>query len=118
MIIGETEGNGWRYEIIERTEGFLVRMRDIDTGEVERRDSRIFRTAPVAFAYIELSAAFERYAVARIHGDETNELLAELRAREKIYNHVSRQFQDDGITTRVVQEWQHEAELADRRRYH
>src|SRR3954454_13582226 len=58
MLIGASEGQGWRYEVIERPDDYLVRMRDLDTGALEESDGKLFRTAAVAFAYAELSAAF------------------------------------------------------------
>ena len=30
MLIGVSEGQGWRYEVIERRDDYLVRMRDLD----------------------------------------------------------------------------------------
>ena len=56
MLIGVSEGQGWRYEVIERPDDYLVRMRDLDTGALEESDSKLFRTAAVAFAYADLSA--------------------------------------------------------------
>jgi hypothetical protein len=32
VLIGVSEGQGWRYEVVERPDDFLVRMRDLDTG--------------------------------------------------------------------------------------
>ena len=71
MFIGASEGHAFRYEVIEDGEGVLVRMRDLATGAVEEDETRMYRTAAVAFAYAELSAAFDRYAAARIARDES-----------------------------------------------
>jgi hypothetical protein len=55
VLIGVSEGQGWRYEVVERPDDYLVRMRDLDTGALEESDSKLFRTAAVAFAYADLS---------------------------------------------------------------
>ena len=68
MLIGVSEGQGWRYEVMEHPDAYLVRMRDLDTGAIEEGDTKLFRTAAVAFAYAELSAAFDRYAAAHVAG--------------------------------------------------
>ena len=59
MSLDISEGQGWRYEVIERRDDYLVRMRDLDTGALEESDSKLFRTAVVALAYADLSAAFD-----------------------------------------------------------
>ncbi len=69
MLIGVSEGQGWHYEVIERPDDYLVRMRDLHTGALEDNDGMLFRTAAVAFAYAELSAAFDRFAAARMAGE-------------------------------------------------
>ncbi len=53
MFIGASEGQVWRYEVTEDPDGFLVSQRDLSTGEIEADESRLFRTAAVAFAYAE-----------------------------------------------------------------
>ena len=65
MLVAASEGQGFRYEVVERTEGYLVRSRCLDSGAVDDAESKLFRTAAVAFRYAEMSAAFDRYASAR-----------------------------------------------------
>ena len=119
MLIGASEGQGWRYEVMDAEDGFLVRVRDVDTGEVEDAESRLFVTAAVAFAYADVAAAFDRYASARVTGDETAEaLLAELHARQALYEDVSRRLGDGGIAAGVLSAWDEAAAQRDRRRLH
>ena len=118
MLIGTTEGQGWRYEVIERTEGYLVLMRDLETGTVEDRESKVFRTAAAAFAFIEMSAAFERYAAASMAGEDASDLSDELRSSQARYDDISRRLCDAGMTAQVLAAWEREAAAADRRRFH
>src|SRR5215210_68176 len=74
MFIGVSEGHDRRYEVIQRSDDYLVRIRDLDTGALEESGSKLFRTAAVAFAYAELSAAFDHYASGRIAGKDVTEL--------------------------------------------
>ena len=118
VLVGASEGQGWRYEVVERTEGFLVRSRDIDTGVVDDGESRLFRTASVAFAYAEMSARFDRYAAARVAGDDAEEQLAELDAQQALYNDLRRRLADDGMAALILAAWEEAEETAQRRRYH
>lgn len=68
MLIATSEGQGWRYEVVDHAEGYLVVPRDLDTGAVEPEGCMLFRTAPVAFAFADLSAALDRMASARRSG--------------------------------------------------
>ncbi|HKG83749.1 MAG TPA: hypothetical protein VKB16_11445, partial [Beijerinckiaceae bacterium] len=66
MFLSASEGLHWRYEVCEHSDGYLVQMRDLDTGELDEEFATVFRTMPVAFAYAEMSAAFDRFASAEI----------------------------------------------------
>lgn len=118
MLIGACEGQSWRYEVVERTEGFLVRTRDLETGSVEDGDGRLFRTAAVAFAFADMSAACERCAQAAIAGDDAHELSVELDATQALYEDVSRRLDDDGVTAEMIDAWERAAARSDSRRYH
>src|SRR5215207_2962605 len=89
VLIGVSEGQGWRFEAVERPDDYLVRMRDLDTGALEESDSKLFRTAAVAFAYADLSAAFDRYAAARTAGEDVAELECALTAQRALYEDIS-----------------------------
>ena len=119
MFIGASEGHGFRYEVIDGGEGFLVRMRDLATGEVEEDETRMYRTAAVAFAYAELSAAFDRYAAARMNGDELAQvMLIELTSQQSLYQDLSRRLGDEGMAAHLLVQWHEEEAAQDRRRLH
>jgi hypothetical protein len=96
MMIGSSDGAGWRYEVMAHEEGFLVRMRDIDTGELEAAECRLFRTAAVAFAHAEALAAIDRYACAALANAETDEMLAEAETLEQRFFVLRRTLADEG----------------------
>ena len=102
MLIGVSEGQGWRYEVVERPDDYLVRMRDLDTGALEESDSKLFRTAAVAFAYADLSAAFDRYAAARTAGEDVAELECALTAQRALYEDISVQLGDQGMSAQML----------------
>jgi hypothetical protein len=118
VLIGSSEGQGWRYEVIARPDDYLVRMRDLDTGTLEESDSKLFRTAAVAFAYADLSAAFDRYAAARMAGEDVVELERALAAQRTLYEDVSLRLGDEGLSAQMLMAWEHWAEVANRRRLH
>jgi hypothetical protein len=117
MLIATSEGQGWRYEVVDRAEGYLVVPRDLDTGAVEPESGMLFRTAPVAFAFADLSAAFDRLASARMAGEDTHELSDELARERDLYAALSRRLGDEGLSERLLSDWTTSAET-DRRRYH
>jgi hypothetical protein len=118
VLIGVSEGQGWRYEVVERPDDFLVRMRDLDTGTLEESDSKLFRTAAVAFAYADLSALFDRYAAARMTGEDATELERTLAAQRALYEDISGRLRDEGMSVQVLTAWERWAETANRRRLH
>jgi hypothetical protein len=119
MMIGVSEGQGWRYEVDEAADGYLVRMRDLATGAVEIGEARLFRTAAVAFAYAELSAAFDRYAAARIDGSGgAAALLADLTACQALFDELSRRLGDEGLAAQVLAAWEAHDAAQERRRLH
>ena len=118
MLIGASDGHGFRYEVIEWTDGYLVHVRDVDTGAVEDADTRVFRTAAVALRYAEMSAAFDRLAAARMAGEPTAIHEAELAALKELYDGLSRRLGDDGMAAHVLMAWEAKASAAERRRYH
>jgi hypothetical protein len=120
MLVGASDGQGWRYEVFQGNDGYLVRSRDLDTGEVEEEEGRLFRTAAVAFAYADMSAAFDRYAAARIDGEteEAEACLSDLEARQALFGEVSRRLSDEGLALLALAAWAKADEDVHRRRYH
>jgi hypothetical protein len=105
------------HEVVERTEGFLVRQRCLDSQAVDEAESRLFRTAAVAFRFAEMSACFDRYT-ARIAGEEAESELSELGAQQKLFEELSRRLMDEGMAAIVLDAWARADEERDRRRYH
>lgn len=120
MLVGASEGQGWRYEVVERSEGFVVRTRDLDTGAVDDDASRLFRTAHVAFAYAAMSASFDRYAAAGAGEDigSWGDLVLDLDATRSTYEALRRRLADDATAAGVLMAWDEAEETAFRRRYH
>ncbi len=118
MLVAASEGQGFRYEVVERTEGYLVRSRCLDSGAVDDAESKIFRFATVAFRYAEMSAAFDRYASARMTGEEPEAELKDLEAQQNLYGELSRRLMDDGMAAIALEAWERADEERDRRRYH
>ena len=56
MIIGVSEGDRSRFEVVLMSDGVIVRASDIETGAALPARDRMFRTAQAAFAFAELSA--------------------------------------------------------------
>lgn len=115
MVIGACEGQGWRYEIIERSEGYLVRPRDLDTGAPDEESGLLFRTCPVAFAYADMAAARDRYAAGDMTEDP-EDLRSDYEARRILFQAVSRQLADDGAGEPILLAWHRRQ--TDRRRLH
>jgi hypothetical protein len=118
MLIGVSEGQCFRYEILAQADGYCVHMRDLDTGAVEDTDVKVFRTAAVAFAYAEMSAAFDRYAAARIAGEAPEHHAVELEAMKAMFDDLCQRLGDEGMTAQMLVAWEVESAAAERRRLH
>ncbi|QEN90577.1 hypothetical protein FZC33_31630 [Labrys sp. KNU-23] len=101
MLIASTEGQGWCYEVIAQSDGFLVQARDLDTGEVSLNETTLFRTSPVALAYADMAAAADRFAASRL---EEVEEIEDSQALADDYHHELDRFtairdrlSDDGV---------------------
>ena len=68
MLLAVCEGHHSRYEVCEHADGYLVQMRDLETGDLDDEFATLFRTMPVAFAYAEMSAAFDLVTAAELDG--------------------------------------------------
>ena len=77
MLIASSEGQGWCYEVIVQSDGFLVQARDLDSGEIALDETTLFRTSPAALAYADMVAAADRFAAARLDDEEEWEDLAD-----------------------------------------
>lgn len=109
MLLMASEGRHWRYEVCEHADGYLVQMRDLETGDLDEEFSTIFRTLPVAFAYAEMSAAYERYAACEIEAIEDEQIECEVEATERHFIDLSDRLHDSGINGIVAQSWERES---------
>jgi hypothetical protein len=115
LRIATSEGTRRRYEVLESVEGFLVRAADAETGTIVEDRVKLFRTAPAAFAFAELSATRDRVSCAHPHDGEGE---AELRACAERYETIVRALGDDGVPGHLLGAWSEAEETAARRHYH
>ncbi|MGY2047561.1 hypothetical protein [Methylobacterium sp. JK268] len=118
MILAACEGRHWQYEIAEHADGYAVRMRDLCTGDVDDDFVTVFRTMPVALAFAQLSAAFDRFAGAEDDDDEEAGVAADLESRERIFIDLSSRLCDGGITRSTLDAWEEQRTGEPRRALH
>ena len=110
MLLTASEGRHWRYEVCEHSDGYLVQMRDLETGDLDEEFATIFRTLPVAFAYAEMSAAFERYAAAEMDDadDEPRpgDVAVDLEVTERNFIDLSDRLSDSGVNGIAARAWE------------
>jgi hypothetical protein len=106
LLLSASEGRHWRYEVCEHADGYLVQMRDLDTGELDDEFATIFRTMPVAFAYAEMSAAFDRFAAAEMEQAQDEDVALELESSERSFTNLSNRLHDVGLSGRSVTAWE------------
>ena len=125
MLLAASEGRHWRYEVCEHSDGYLVQMRDLQTGDLDDDFATVFRTLPVAFAYAEMSAALERYAAAEIEDKDGlvnsrwgKDIAVDLEATERSFIDLSDRLHDDGVNGVAIKAWERAHEKAPRPRSH
>jgi hypothetical protein len=114
MFMSASEGRHWRYEVCEHSDGYLVRMRDLDTGDLDDEFATVFRTLPVAFAYAEMSAAFDRFAAAELENATNDEIAIELQTSERNFTDLSDRLHDIGVNGGAIRAWESARETAPR----
>ena len=118
MLVAVSEGQSWRYEVLVQSDGFLVQVRDLDTGEVSPEEMTLFRTAPAALAYADMAAAADRYASARLDDDAIDELARDFEDESRHFAAVRARLVDEGIGADVLSSHQGQDEALARQRYH
>lgn len=125
MLFTASEGRHWRYEVCEHADGYLVQMRDLETGDLDEEFATIFRTLPVAFAYAEMSAAFERYAASEGDDEEGDEdadsrieIAVDLEITERHFADLSDRLSDAGINGIAMRAWERARRTEPRPRLH
>jgi hypothetical protein len=106
MLLAVCEGRHWRYEVCEHADGYLVQMRDLETGD----------PMPVAFAYAEMSAAYDIYAAADAEAGPDEEIDLEIRQQKFIT--LSDRLGDSGLNGGNLKAWERATGSGTRRVYH
>ena len=118
MFMSASEGRHWRYEVCEHADGYLVQMRDLTTGELDDEFATVFRTMPVAFAYAEMSAAFDRFAAAQVEHAPDEEVAQELESSERAFVALSDRLHDVGVNGGAIRAWEKARHAAPRLTLH
>ena len=118
MLIATMEGQTWLYEVIVQSDGFLVQVRDLDTGEVALDDTTLFRTAPAALAYADMVAAADRYAAAEEEDTVDEEIAEALERQRDRFAALRLSLSDDGIGGELLIRRQETMDAAFRRKLH
>jgi hypothetical protein len=119
MLLAVCEGRHSRYEVCEHADGYLVQMRDLATGDLDEEFATLFRTMPVAFAYAEMSAAFDLCAAAELEGAaEDDAIMVDLEAREQKFSMLSDRLGDTGLNGGSIKAWERATSSGTRRVYH
>ena len=116
MLLAACEGRHWRYEVCEHSDGYLVQMRDLDTGDLDEEFATVFRTMPVAFAYAEMSAAFDLSVDPENGGGQEDEV--DLEGREQRFIDLSDRLGDSGLDGGSIKAWERATSNGVRRVYH
>ena len=118
MLLAACEGRHSRYEICEHSDGYLVQMRDLETGDLDEDFATVFRTMPVAFAYAEMSAALDLHAAAEVDGGDEDAITIDLEAREQKFITLSDRLGDSGLNGVNIRAWERATSNGTRRVYH
>ena len=104
MLIATTEGQGFLYEVIVQSDGYLVQARDLDTGELAGDDTTLFRTVPAALAFADMAAAADRYAAARLDHleDEDDDVAGEYERECDRFAAIQLRLADEGIPSEIL----------------
>ena len=118
MLLAVCEGHHSRYEVCEHADGYLVQMRDLETGDLDDQFATLFRTMPVALAYAEMSAAFDLVTAAELDGSAEDAITIDLEGREQKFSMLSDRLGDTGLNGGSIRAWERAASGGTRRVYH
>lgn len=105
MLISSAEGYGFLYDVTARSDGFLVEVRDRETGATIEEESRLFRHAPAAFAYADYAAALDLAAAEHLLTGEDGEPEAVLDACESRFTTLAKAYADEGVSLARLSAW-------------
>lgn len=112
MIIGAAEGDRYRFEVVLMSDGFIVRARCVETGEMHGARDRLFRTAPAAFAFAEKSALKDAEDAVATTGLEALEAKLASDAAAKLFDDIRARLADSGISAGQLAAWDRNAARA------
>jgi hypothetical protein len=118
MLLAACEGRHSRYEVCEHSDGYLVQMRDLETGDLDEEFGTLFRTMPVAFAYAEMSAAFDLHAAAEVETGDEEDMTIDIEAGELKFTTLSDRLGDSGLSCGTLKAWERATSSGSRRVYH
>jgi hypothetical protein len=116
MLISSVDGLGFRYEVMARSDGYLVQVRDRASDALICDDERLFRTASAAFAYVDYAAALDIAASGQTTND--NSAIDELSETRDHFSQLSRELSDNGVCHVFLAAWEGSSARQQRRMYH
>lgn len=114
MLIGAAEGDRTRFEIVLMSDGFIVRARSLETGEVSGSRDRLFRTAPAAFAYAEKSAFKDAEDCLPATGIEALEAKIASDKAAKVFDDIRQRLADTGVGANLLAAWNNASQQGQR----
>lgn len=118
MLISSAEGYGFFYDVTARSDGYLVQVRDRETGATIEEEERLFRHAPAAFAYADYAAALDLAAAQHLMASEDDEREATLLACESRFSALSSAYADEGVSHAYLAAWSELPQARQRAAYH
>jgi hypothetical protein len=118
MLITTTEGQGWLYEVIVQSDGYLVQARDLDSGKLSEDSTTLFRTVPAALAFADMAAAADRYAAARLDLFDQEETALEFERECDRFAAVRLRLSDEGISSEILVQRRDSAAALSKTRFH
>lgn len=118
LLIAQSEGLIFAYEVTEHPDGYLVRMRDLATGAVDDDCATLFRTVAVAVRFAELAASTDRFAIEAAAGVEEVAERTEMEGLRRRFEDARVRSGDAGLGGALLARRDRDADLAERRRLH
>lgn len=104
MIVGTSEGERLKFEIVLMSDGFIVQAVSMETGETLADRDRMFRTAPAAFAYASLAARMEDEEAAGPALEQLEWSLSSDHAA-RVFETIRTRLDDGGVNAGLLAAW-------------
>ena len=112
MLIGASEGDRFRFEIVLMSDGFIVRVRSNESGEVFGSRDRLFRTASAAFAFAEKSALKDAEDAVSATGLEALEASMASDKAARVFDDIRERLADSGVSAGQLAAWEQQSRQA------